>query len=371
MISRKRAVMLCVACAVLAASLGAGASLYYVYRSPLGKIYSIVNLLDKEFYRPVDWAEAMEGGARGAVAALGDPYSAYMSKNEWTEFEVRTSGEYSGIGVTIGVRDKQVIIAPPMKGSPAEEAGLRADDVITMVDGTPIYTSDKAASLIRGRAGTPVTLSILRGKEAFEVTIVRREIMIPATSYSEIEEGVGYIQLMSFNEHSSSETAAALQELKNQGAKVIILDLRNNGGGYVEECLRIAELLIPKGSVVTLKYKSQSPASYGTNGNGLGVPLLVLVNKGSASASEILAGAIQARKAGTLIGQTTFGKGVVQGAFFMRDGSVVKLTTAEYLTPSGQAINGAGLEPDVAVQGDQEQLAKALEMARAAIAATK
>lgn len=366
MISRRKTVVLCVASAILAAVLAVGGALYYVYKGPLGKIYGIANLLDQSFYKPVDKAAILEGGSRGAVAALEDPYSIYMNKMEWENFQVRTSGEYSGIGINIGVKDQQVQIAQPMKGTPAEEAGLKAGDVITMVDGKPIYTSDEAAVAIRGQAGTQVKLAILRGSQAFEVVLTRREIVVPATSYSMPEPGVGYVQLMSFNEHSASETATAIQQLKSQGAKAIILDLRYNGGGYVDQCLQIADLMVPKGPVVTLKYKSQPSETCSSKGSGLGLPLIVLVNKGSASASEILAGAIQDTKAGTLVGETTFGKGLVQGAFFLRDNSVIKMTTAEYLTPAGRAINGAGLTPDVPVTGDDAQMAKAVELARAA-----
>ncbi len=368
MMPRRRAVVLCIASAVLAAALAAGGVFYYVYTGPLGRIYGIVNLLDQNFYKPVDRAKILEGGARGVVATLGDPYSIYMNPKEWQDFNIRTSGQYSGIGITIGAKDNKVQIAQPMKGTPAEEAGLKADDIIQKVDGKAIYTSDEAASAIRGQAGTPVTLTILRGTTQFDVTITRREIIVPATSYSMMEGNVGYVNLLSFNEHSASETAKAVADLKAQGAKAMILDIRYNGGGYVNQCQQIAELFVPKGVLVTLKYKNQPSDVYQTTGNGLGMPLFVLVNKGSASASEILAGAIQDRKSGTLIGETTFGKGLVQGAFSLKDGSVIKLTTAEYLTPSGRSINGAGLEPDVKVSGDDAQMAKALELAKASIA---
>ncbi len=362
---------MCIASAVLAAILAGGGVLYYVYTGPLGRVYAITNLVDQNFYKPVDRVKALEDAARGVVASVEDPYSTFMNKMEWENFNVRTSGAYSGIGVTIGAKDSRVQIAEPMKGTPAEEAGLRADDIIVKVDGKAIYTSDQAASLIRGPAGTRVTLTILRGAEAFDVTLTRRDIVIPATTYSMKDGNVGYVRLLSFNEHSASETSKAVQDLKNQGVKAMILDLRYNGGGYVEQCRQIAEFFVPKGVLTTLKYKSQPDDVYQTKGIGLGMPLFVLVNKGSASASEILAGAIQDRKSGILIGDTTFGKGLVQGAFFLRDGSVVKLTTAEYLTPSGRAINGAGLEPDVKVSGDEAQLAKALELAKASIPGQK
>ncbi len=158
-----------------------------------------------------------------------------------------------------------------------------------------------------------------------------------------------------------------MEDLKAQGAKAIILDLRYNGGGYVQQCLNIAEMFVPSGPIVTLNYKNAPAETYSSHGTGLGLPLIVLVNGGSASASEILAGAIQDSGAGVLVGERTFGKGLVQGAFPLRDGSVVKLTTAEYLTPSGRSINGNGLEPDVVVEGDEAQLETALEMAAQAM----
>ena len=367
MMSKRRAFLLCFASALFAAILAAGATIYYVYTGPLGRIYGIVNLLDQNFYKPIDRDKIIEGGSRGVVATLGDPYSIFMNSQEWQEFNIRTSGEYTGIGVTMGVKDTKVQIAPPMKGSPAEEAGLKGGDIILKVDGTAIYTSDVAASMIRGQAGTKVTLMVQRAEETFDVTITRREIKVPASTYSMNDGDIGYIELKSFNEHAASETSKALADLKSQGAKAIILDLRYNGGGYVDQCRLIGELFVPKGTLVTLKYKNHPSDVYETTGNGLGMPLFVLVNKGSASASEILAGAIQDRESGTLVGDTTFGKGLVQGAFSLKDGSVIKLTTAEYLTPSGRAINGAGLEPDVKVAGDGEQMAKALDLARAAV----
>lgn len=368
MMSKRRAAVLCVASAVLASALTLVGLAYYVYSGPLGRIYSIVNLLDQSYYKPIDRVKALEGASRGVVGSLGDPYSGFMNKPEWENFNVRTSGEYSGIGITIDVQGNKVRIAQPMRGTPAGDAGLQADDVILKVDGQIIYSSDEAASLIRGPAGTKVTLTIMRETTTLDVTLTRREITIPATSYSMKETGIGYVELYSFNEHSAAETSKAVRDLKEQGAEALILDLRYNGGGYVEQCRLIAEQLVPKGVLTTLKYRSRPDDVYETKGDGLGMPLFVLVNRGSASASEILAGAIQDRKAGVLIGNTTFGKGLVQGAFFLKDGSVVKLTTAEYLTPNGRSINGAGLEPDVKVDGDEAQLAKALELARAAIA---
>ncbi len=349
----------------------AGAGSYLAMKfTPVGKVYGILNLLDKAFYKDFDKSQVMEGAARGVVAALGDPYSVYMTEKEWNEFYIRTSGEYSGIGVTIGVKDSMVIVISPMRGTPAEKAGLKANDIITKVDGKPVNSSDDAASLIRGPAGTEVTLTIYRDGETFDAAIVRQDISVPAVEYSMKDRDIGYIELITFNEHSNVDTAQALEELKSQGARAIVLDLRYNGGGLLDRCIDIASLFVPKGTVVTVKGKSIDETAYRSEGTGLGMPLVVLVNQGTASASEILAGAIQDYKVGTLIGTTTFGKGLVQNSFRLKDGSVVKVTIAEYLTPEGRSIHGKGLEPDVITEGDDEQLAKALELARAKIEKT-
>ncbi len=372
MISKKRLWVTCLASAVLAALLGGGLSLYWASRAtPLGKVWSIVNLIDKTFYEPVDREEAFEGAFQGAVSSLGDPYSVYMNADEWKEYLIRTSGEYTGIGITIDVREDLVRIAEPMIGTPAEKAGLKANDVILKVDGEPVKNSDDVASKIRGPADTPVTLVILRENETFETTIVRKPIMVPAVSSQLLENHIGLIQLMSFNEHSYSETKSALDTLRAQGAEAMILDMRYNGGGFVDQCLGIAELFVPKGTVVSLRYKDRPEQVSSSSGEGLEMPLVVLVNGGTASASEILGGAIQDRRAGTLVGTQTFGKGLVQSIFYLPDQSVVKITTAEYLTPNGRKIHGEGLTPDVSIQGDDEQMAKAVQLLKESLAGSQ
>jgi carboxyl-terminal processing protease len=365
-ISRSKAVRLCIISALVAALLTAGLGAYALIQfTPVGKVLGIVRLLEQAYYKDFDQAQVLEGAARGVVAALGDPYSVYMTQEEWAEFYIRTSGEYSGIGVTITEKDGGVCIVSPMKGTPAEAAGLRVNDFIIKVDGKPVSSSDEAAALIRGPAGTEVVITIYRDGDMFDVAIVREDITIPAVDYSMKEEGIGYIELITFNEHSSFAMAEAMRELDAQGAKAYILDLRYNGGGLLDRCIDIARLFVPEGNVVTVKGKSFEETSYTSKGPGLDKPLFVLVNGGTASASEILAGAIQDYQVGTLIGTTTFGKGLVQNSFKLKDGSVVKVTIAEYFTPNGRSINGKGLEPDIMVEGDDEQLAKAVELARA------
>ncbi len=367
MVPKSRIWKLCILSVLAASLITGGVTVYVMYKTgPLAKIYSIVNLLDEVFYKPVDRPALLEGASRGVVSVLDDPYSTYMSVKEWEEFRIRTSGEYSGIGITIDLKGDRVKVARPMRGTPAERAGIVEGDIILRVDGIAVESSDHAAQLIRGPADTDVVITILRGQDSFDVTVTRKPILVPAVDRQMLEGDVGLIQLLSFNEHSFSETSAALSDLKAQGAKAIILDLRYNGGGYVDECLAIAELFIPKGRVVSQRFKSAPEKVSFASGEGLDLPLITLVNGGTASASEILAGAIQDRGVGPLVGTTTFGKGLVQGAYHLADGSVVKVTVSEYLTPDGRAINGEGLEPDVVVEGDDEQMDKALELAVAA-----
>ncbi len=372
MMSRRKAWAVCLVTAMLAALLGGGLTLYLVSRAgPIGKIWGIVNLLDKTFYKPVDRAIVFEGAARGAVSSLEDPYSTYMNAAEWQEYLIWTSGEYTGIGITINAAEDVVRIVETMKDSPAQGAGLKAGDIILRVDGDPVKDSEDASTRIRGPAETSVSLMVLRENETFERTIVRKSIMIPAVSFKMLEDQIGLIQLMSFNEHSYAETKDALDNLKSQGVRAVILDMRYNTGGFVDQCMSIADLLIPKGRVVSLRYKNQPEQVNLSKGEGLGMPLVVLVNGATASSSEILAGAIQDREVGTLVGTKTFGKGVVQSIFYLPDKSVVKATTAEYLTPNGRAIHGQGLTPDVEVRGDTEQMAKALELAKASLEKTE
>jgi len=367
-VPKSRVIRSCIITAIVAILVTAGVGAYAVAKfTPVGKVYGIVNLLDRTYYKDFDKSQVLEGAARGVVASLGDPYTVYMTQREWNEFYIRTSGEFSGIGVTIDVRDGRVCIVSPMKGTPAEAAGLRVNDQIIKVDGKPVTSSDEAASLIRGPAGTEVVLTIYRDGDSFDVAIIREEITIPAVDYSMKQEGIGYIELITFNEHSAVDTAMALEDLKSQGARAIILDLRYNGGGLLDRCIDISNLFVPKGTVVTVKGKSFEETGYRSEGTGLGMPLFVLVNQGTASASEILAGAIQDYGAGTLVGTNTFGKGLVQNSYRLKDGSVIKVTIAEYFTPNGRSINGKGLEPDIIIEGDNEQLAKAIELARSEI----
>ena len=373
--SRRKTLLLCAATAIISLAVGAiGTGVGILVWSPWGKLLRISKLVEATFYKQVDPAVFPEGAARGLLEALGDPYSEYLTAAEWREFQVRSSGEYSGVGITIQEdKDGRVVVVSLMKDSPAEKAGILPKDILIKVDGIPVKSGDDAAVRIRGPEGTQVNITVLRAEEEITFALTRAVIVVPAAEWKMMEPGIGYVRLISFTERAYHDTAQAIQDLRAKGARALILDLRDNGGGDLDQCVQVAGLFIPEGPVVTLKGRAYPPKTYRAGGEGLGMPLVVLVNDLTASASEIVAGAIQDTKSGTIVGVTTFGKGVVQQLFPQPDGSCVKVTTFEYFTPSGRSIHEKGIVPDVVVENPEpgaqtdRQLDKALELARQAL----
>lgn len=369
LISREKAVKW-VVCAVLITFLitALGTGYLILFTGPLGKLTSIIRTLDFWFYKDIDWDKIVEGAARGIIYGMDDPYSYYMSEEEWEEYRIESSGEYSGIGIKITVIGKEVVIVAVAPGEPGERAGIEFEDVILAVNGQPVSDSLEAARLVRGPAGTTVDLTIKRGNDVFDVTIERTDILIPSLDYQVIDGNIGYIQFYSFYQHSYNEMRMALADLTQQEVECIILDLRGNGGGYFDPCILICELFVPEGDIVKVEYKNKPSKLYQSASQGLGMPLVVLVDTYSGSASEILTGAVQDRGVGVVIGTRTYGKGLVQGMFQLADGAVMKVTTAQYVTPAGRYIDGIGLEPDIVVEDPDEQMDKALEVAKSLIA---
>lgn len=358
MISKSKAVagaILLVILTSLATYALAVPSRQYVDDSEFAKLSQILDLVEKRFVEEskVDRQRLIEGAAAGVLKALDDPYSSYMTPTEYREFTLRTSGSYSGVGMTIGVKDKYVTVIAPIKGTPAERAGIRPGDRILRVDGVDVYDrpSDEVAAMIRGKEGTRVTLTLVRPPSniPFEVELVRASIQVPAADARMLEPDIGYLQIFTFNEQASREVASYIEELMGKGAKALVLDLRNNGGGYLTESIAVAGIFVPAGPVVSVTGRDRSQ-TYQSNTRALGLPLAVLVNEGTASASEIVAGAIQDRGAGIIIGTQTFGKGSVQNIILLADDSGVRLTTDYYYTPSGRSIQGVGITPDIIVE---------------------
>lgn len=337
---------------------------------------SFRNVIDTYYIGEVDEAKLLDGAIKGYVDGLGDEYSEYMTKEEWEEYQTAALGNYVGIGIYMGVdKDGNTIVSAPIKGSPAEKVGIKTEDIIVEVDGENVLGIDSSliASKIKGTAGTNVHLKIARGTEYLEFDITREEIKIYHVE-SEIKNGnIGYISLYTFDTGSAEELQKAIKDLESKGAKKFILDLRYNGGGLVDEALKIANLFIPKGKdlLITVDSQGNRVVTKTENDNITNAELVVLVNEYSASASEILSGALKDNGRAKIVGTKTFGKGVIQNVFSLFDGSVLKLTVAEYFTPNETKINKEGIVPDIEVELEKvekeedfvdTQLNKALEI---------
>jgi carboxyl-terminal processing protease len=341
--------------------------------APFWEVWNIVH--NDYVDQPVDDTLLMRGAISGMLAALGDKHTSYMDPEEFEEANTSLTGEYQGIGAWVDITGDYVEIVSPMKGFPAEAAGLRPKDKVIGINGVDMSGIDGQIVLnqIRGPKDTEVTLTILRGEETFDVTIRRAAIVVPTVDYEILEGNIAYVALNTFNENSTPELRAALTKLLAQNPKGLIFDLRNNGGGYLSTAIEVASEFIPKGVVMYEEYGDGSRDTYTALAGGLAteIPLIVLVNEGTASASEIVAGAIQDYDRGQLVGMVTYGKGTVQNWIALDNGQGgVRVTIARWLTPNGTQISEIGLTPDLIVEITEEdytngvdpQLDKAIEL---------
>lgn len=327
------------------------------------KLEALEELIEDQYYRDedIDTDAMIEGMYAGMVDSLGDPYSVYYTAEEWQDMLSETEGIYYGIGayVSLDTTTGFAKISGVIANTPAEEAGLRENDIIYLVEGetTQGLELSEVVSRIKGEEGTKVHLTIYREGEPdyLEIDVTRRKIESPTVSYEMYDNGVGYIQITEFDEVTSDQFKEALAVIKGSHAKGLILDLRSNPGGSLPVVVDIARSILPKGMIVYTEDKNGKRDEYRCDGkNELDIPLVVLVNGNSASASEILAGAIKDYKKGTLIGTTTFGKGIVQRIQQLTDGTAVKLTISSYYTPNGNNIHGIGIEPDIVCEYDSD-----------------
>ena len=314
------------------------------------KFNQIKNVIQEDYLEKPELETLLNGAVKGMVASLEDPYTYYLTAEEYQEFMIDVGGTYAGVGLSVSVSDNMITVVTAFKGSPAAEAGMISGDVIIAVNGSDMDGTmlEEAVSIMRGEPGSSVAVSILRKGEIKEFAITRAIIDIPDMEYRMLDDEVGYLWLYRFDESSSINFIDALNDLHTQGMKGLVLDLRNNPGGLLNECVTIADLLLPQGLVLYSEDNKGRRLEYPTNAESIDIPLAVLVNQYSASASEVLSGAIQDHEAGIVIGDTTFGKGLVQtirGPF--KEGDVVKLTTAQYFTPDGRDINQKGVVPDI------------------------
>lgn len=304
---------------------------------------------------------------REFVDLLGDKYSTYMSKKEYKAFNDDLSGTFYGVGVTFTKEEGKYIVKETVKDSPAERAGFKQGDILTKVDGKTYKDQDKMASAIRGPKGTQVTLEYIRNGAVLSATMTREEIAVDSVTSKVIDGDIGYIRISSFDKNTSEQFENELQDIENQSVKGLVIDLRLNGGGYVTESVKIADMLLGSCTVTSMTDKNGKKKSFDSDASHTDLPYVLLVDGGTASASEILAGAVKDNKGGKLVGTKTFGKGIVQSTFEMREGDCVKLTTMEYLTPNGNKVHKKGIKPDYEVKlkpydSTDYQLNKALEL---------
>lgn len=318
------------------------------------KLLTLKKYIDKNYLEPVESQKLVEGAAKGLFQALEDPYSIYMDKDEFKDFSESTSGSYGGIGVIVTEKDGYVTVVAPIEDTPGDRAGLKTGDRIVKVDDVEItgIGLEKATSMMKGKKGTKVTLTLLREnrKEPIIVEIKREEIVLKTVKSNMLEQGIGYIRISMFDEDTGKEFKKALKEIEKQKAKALIIDLRQNPGGYVSQCVEVADELLDKGIIFYTEDKNKNREITYSKENKINIPFVLLVDEGSASASEIISGAVKDRKAGLLIGTKTFGKGLVQTVEKLGDGSGFKLTTQKYYTPNEISINKVGIEPDIEVK---------------------
>lgn len=331
---------------------------YHLLNNFYKKLETVRRDIERNYIEEVDRDKLFEGALKGMAASLEDPYSYYLSQEELEDFNVATSGTYQGIGVSIEKsEDNLIMIFQVFKNSPAMEAGLLSGDKIIRVDGKDVdwSTHEQAVAMMKtGEPGSTVNITIYRDGQTMEFEVRRDIVEIPDMEYRMLDKEIGYIWLYSFDSIAAKNFKNAVEELQSQGMKGLILDLRGNGGGLLEVCRDIADMLLPEGLVVYSESRTGKRTEYKSEPGELGIPLAVLVNEYSASASEVLTGAIQDYGAGVVIGTTTFGKGVVQTMKPYQDGGALKLTTYKYFTPKGRDINHKGIEPDIEVEMTEE-----------------
>lgn len=325
----------------------------------------IQSYLDKYYVDELDEGQVEEMLYAGMMAGVGDRYTYYLTEDSLDQYMENSNGNFDGVGIEVySTQEGEVIISSVMAGQPAEAAGMMAGDVIIGVDGEDMrgkVISDVAAK-IRGEHGTEVTIQVLRRStgETLEFTMERTTVVLESVSSRMIDGTIGYISLTGFKENTYTQFKEALDALQEAGMKGLILDLRDNPGGLVKSVYEIGEELLPEGTMVYTLDKNENRNDLKCDGEYLDIPLVVLVNENSASASEIFAGAVKDTGRGTLVGTQTFGKGLVQRLFTLPDGSGLNITIQKYYTPNGTSIHGVGIEPDEVVQLPEKYLSTAL-----------
>ena len=340
-------------------------------------------LIDKYFLGEVDEEKLKEGAIKGYIEGLDDPYTEYISKEDMEDYLADATGNFVGIGIYM-VQDTEtnkIMVLAPIKGSPAEKAGILPGDLIVSVDGVT-YTAEEmtvASSKIKGEVGTAVKIEILRGNETLNFELKRENIKVNPVEGKKLENNIGYIEFSSFDDGTAEEFKTKFEELQEQGIKSLIIDLRNNGGGIVDEALKIADYILEKDDVILYEVDKNGKETVEKSKNDpiINMPIIILTNENTASSSEILAGGLKDYGKAKIVGAKTYGKGVIQQLLTLPDGSGLKITSEEYLTPNKTKINEIGIEPNEEVklpdsvknvltveEKDDTQLQKAIEMVK-------
>ncbi|WP_084052472.1 S41 family peptidase [Desulfonispora thiosulfatigenes] len=344
----------------------------------VGQLLHVATLVKSSYLHPITTEQLVEGATKGLVDSLGDEYSVFLDEKEFQKLQSYIEPTFGGIGVYVGTKEKDITVIAPVEGTPGHKAGIKSGDIITKIDGksTTGMTLDDAVEVMRGEPGTKVKLSIKREgtDKILDFSIIREIVDVPTVKAEILKENkdIAYLAITLFGNNTDEEFTAEMEKINKEGYKGLIIDLRNNPGGNLETVVSILKEVLPESPIVHIVDKNGKSVTYSSKGPGIKVPLVVLVNEGSASASEIFAGAVKDTKLGTLVGEKTYGKGVVQNVFFLKDGAGLKLTTAKYLTPNKNDIHKLGIKPDEEVKlplitGSEEfiedtQLKKAIEL---------
>ncbi|MGE5396369.1 MAG: S41 family peptidase [Chitinophagales bacterium] len=340
----------------------------------LGSMVRLVYIMKKDSLKEIKASNLVRGAMQGMADSLNDPYSSYLSSNDYKELNERLAASFGGVGIVMAPNDKdQIVVVAPIKKTPAERAGIKSGDIITKINGksTEKMNPDQAVQLIRGKNGTRVKLSVYREKDQKEYSfnLVRRKINVPSVDSKIVkkEPKIAYIQIVQFTSKTPEEFLDQLNNMMDKGMEGLIIDLRDDPGGDFGSAVEIADTIMDKGNIVKIVNREGTSEVYSSTPGGINVPIAVLVNKGSASAAEILSGALKDNGLAVLVGEKTYGKGLVQTVYPLMGGDALKLTTQKYFTPRGIDINRKGIAPDYVVTAledseEDTQLDKAISL---------
>lgn len=343
---------------------------YKTIMNRYAKVEALYQTLNKYYYKDLDQDKLIEGMCYGLFEGTDDPYTNYMSKEEYENLMIKTTGKLEGIGVTVGANtDGYIVVVSTVKGSPAEGAGIKSGDLIIAVDDVSYKGSelDTAVANMRGTAGSKVKVTYLRDGKSIDVNLTRASITLDSVFAKTLDNNIGYIYISNFETGTAADFKKELNAFEVKGVDGVIIDLRNNGGGVVESGVELADLLLDEGVLAYTEGKSQERTYMNTKEGKTSLPYVLLINGGTASTSEIVSAGIKDNKGGKIVGTKSFGKGVIQSMAPLKEGDAVKITIAQYFSPKGKVIQGVGVKPDYVVELPENskvdtQLNKAIEL---------